>query len=98
MCIYIWINRERENNHLYIYIYIYDVPGPNLVPRLDLIPGPHLVPGTHLLPGPHEIDIINKQINSNGRRTMYFTRKTTYSDRKFNIIDPNKWLINTNFL
>ena len=25
--------------------------------------------------------------------TMYFARKTTYSNRKFDIIDTNKWLI-----
>ena len=28
-----------------------------------------------------------------GSKIAYFTRKTTYSNRKFDIIDGNKWLI-----
>ena len=29
---------------------------------------------------------------------MYFAKKTMYFNRKFDIIDGNKWLINTYFL
>ena len=31
------------------------------------------------------------------QKIPYFTRETTYSNRKFDIIDPNRWLITTYF-
>ena len=30
--------------------------------------------------------------NSKGPTNMYFTRKTTHSNRKFDMVDLNKWL------
>ena len=72
---------------MYVYIYISRAARPSRPghthPRpLSERPGPY---------GPNSVG--PRRGDAPDQKITYFTRKTTYSNRKFDIIDPNKWLI-----
>ena len=93
---YIYIEKEiyiyiYKNICIYIYIYIFN----------ELSPCQAIQHRDHCCAAPrHAVFSIGRHLGSGGlrfgkncKKIKYFSRITTYSNRKFDIIDPSKWII-----